>query len=119
MDHTPTPAALIVGCLPSFAIFIRGRVEATRVQLFDSSPNIPSNPFSRVASSRTSTQGRTDSLTLEDDIERVMQHRDDRSNKGSIDGNVATQGWSQRWHRGIAINTDSIGTEKLGQRSDV
>jgi hypothetical protein len=118
--HRLTPKALIVGCLPSFVIFIRGRVTASQVQFFDTSPNMPSKPSFHSQSSQTTAHGRTEDVVLdEEDIERVVQSRDDRSSKSLIDENVATQGWSQKWNRGIAFNTDSEGSEKLGQRDDV
>ena len=116
MEKKLTPAALIVGCLPSFAIFIRGQVEATRVQPFDSSPlpNIPSKSFSRIASSQASIQGRTDGIMLDHDIERGVQLQDNEGNKEPTIEAVASQGWKQRWHHG-PINSDSEGTEKVGQ----
>jgi hypothetical protein len=58
-----------------------------------------------------------------EDVEPALVRRlsDERSNKNLVeDGTiVVTQGWSQRWHRGTAIDAERERVRKLGLRGDV
>jgi hypothetical protein len=74
--------ALTVGCLPSFAIFIRGRVEAVRESNFNAIPEALSKTYSNIQSSQTKSQIRAGSFLLED-IELQNGSRDGGSNKTS------------------------------------
>jgi hypothetical protein len=95
--------AIIVGCLPSFAIFIRGRVEASRVQYGTYAVNSSakgSKPPSHLQSSRNKSQARTESVML-DEVEPIDRNEDTGSRKSLVDGRIIiTQGWSQKWHQG-------------------
>ncbi|KAE9363007.1 hypothetical protein N431DRAFT_390519 [Stipitochalara longipes BDJ] len=106
--------ALIVGCLPSFAIFIRGRVEASRTPYFDAST-------SHISSARAKAQVRTESIMLEDVEPAVFRSSsDERSNKELMDGKiVVTQVWTQKWHRAPAIDAEKGRVRNLGLMDDV
>ncbi|KAL7943910.1 hypothetical protein V8C42DRAFT_327149 [Trichoderma barbatum] len=76
--------AMIVGCLPSFAVFIHGRVAASRAQLEDS---FNKNP----AGLRTKSRGTTGS-------NRLWQFHDAASDKSLVGGGIViTQSWRQSW----------------------
>ncbi|KAH8769238.1 hypothetical protein BGZ57DRAFT_987094 [Hyaloscypha finlandica] len=112
--------ALIVGCLPSFAVFIRGFVTASRTPYFSASSDGPSQPNSHISSSRTKYRARVESLMLEDVEPAVVRpSSDDRSNKNLVDGAiVVTQGWSQQWHRGTAVDAERERVRRLGLRDN-
>lgn len=58
--------AILVGCLPAFAIFVRGRVEASRVQYGSyPTPNQSSRP-TRLSNARSKERVRAESLQLQD-----------------------------------------------------
>lgn len=117
-----TQTALIVGCLPSFAIFIRGRVEASRVQYGTYTVNSSakgSKPASHLQSSRNKSQARTESVML-DEVEPVDRTEDTGSQKSLVDGTIViTQGWSQKWHKGSLEDQYRERQRQLGLRDDV
>lgn len=77
--------AMIVGCLPSFAVFIHGRVAASRAQYASGSNKNPAGP-------RTKSRGTTGS-------NRLWQYHDASSDKSLVGGGiVVTQSWRQSWH---------------------
>ncbi|PNP57369.1 hypothetical protein THARTR1_02366 [Trichoderma harzianum] len=77
--------AMIVGCLPSFAVFIHGRVAASRAQYASGSNKNPAGP-------RTKSRGTTGS-------NRLWQYHDTSSDKSLVGGGiVVTQSWRQSWH---------------------
>jgi hypothetical protein len=89
--------ALIVGCLPSFAIFIRGRMEASRVEYFNTSPTILSRTNSHIQSSKGESRTVIGSFIMEDDVELERASSNDINGKGLVDRPVVlTQGWSQK-----------------------
>ena len=81
--------AIIVGCLPSFAVFIRSRVNASRA-LYEANSKSTSGPNSR---RRVGSGPRS----LEDNS--LWQTRDTASEKSLVDGGgiMVTRSFSQRW----------------------
>lgn len=113
--------AIVVGCLPSFAIFIRGRVEASRVQYGTYTVNSSakgSKPSSHLQSSRNKSQARTESVML-DEVEPIDRHADTGSQKSLVDGEIViTHGWSQKWHKGSLEDQYRERQRQLGLRND-
>ncbi|KAE9370245.1 hypothetical protein N431DRAFT_343209 [Stipitochalara longipes BDJ] len=100
--------AIIVGCLPSFAIFIRSKIGTSRAPLFDTSPIILSKTNSNVPSISPTVQTAVEGFIFEDDVELARGSSDGRSDETLVDRpSAVTQGWSQRWHRGISADTGS------------
>lgn len=90
----------MVGCLPSFAVFIRGRVEASRVQYYGNSGELPSNHQSQGQFSQRKSRARIESIVMED-MEPGRFSSDNGSKKSLVDGNnISTQGWRQKWQSG-------------------
>ncbi|KFY21035.1 hypothetical protein V491_03212 [Pseudogymnoascus sp. VKM F-3775] len=109
--------AIIVGCLPSFAIFIRGRVEDSRVQ-YNPYPAIASskgsNPLSNIQNSRMKSAARNESFMLED-MESNGSAQDTGSRKSLVgDGITVTQEWSQKSHRGSGPDMEREKRQKIG-----
>ena len=121
----PTYTAIIVGCLPAFAIFIRGRVTASRVQNYGSYPPVsgPSTNDRSLKSSRQKSKIRTESMQL-DDMGEGETHMDssmmDGESKKSLvnetmDGQILVQHrWTQKWHNGTMEDAERQRFEKLG-----
>ena len=91
IDHSANlfclPPAIIVGCLPSFAIFIRGHVEESRVQYNPYPVNASSkgsNAVSRLQHSRLKSAARTESVMLED-MESNSWGQDSGSRKSLVE----------------------------------
>ncbi|OAA70646.1 hypothetical protein ISF_02620 [Cordyceps fumosorosea ARSEF 2679] len=84
--------AIIVGCLPAFAIFIRGRVIASKAQYEGDSnqspPDYNSQPKSRERANSLGSQ----------DPNPVWETRDNSSDKSLVDSITVARPWSQRWH---------------------
>ncbi|KAJ3485602.1 hypothetical protein NLG97_g6778 [Lecanicillium saksenae] len=84
--------AIIVGCLPSFAIFIRGRVVASKGAYEGNSnqspPEYNSQPKSRERANSLGSQ----------DPNPLWGSRDNSSDKSLVDGIVVTRTWTQKWH---------------------
>ena len=85
--------AIVVGCLPSFAVFIRGRVAASRAQ-YDGSNTNPS-----AFNSHPKSRERTGSTRSQNDSP-FWQLKDSGSDKSLVEGGgiVVTKTWSQKWH---------------------
>ena len=114
--------AIIVGCLPSFAIFIRARVQASHVHYgsyqVNSSAKASRAP-SHLQSSRNKSQARTESLKL-DELELTDRTEDTGSSKGLVDGEIIiTQGWSQKWHKGSPEDQFMERQRQLGLRDGI
>ena len=110
-----SPIAIVVGCLPSFIIFIRGKIGASRTQFFDTSPVELSKANSNITLSGPIAQARAESFIFEEDVEMATNFSDGRSDKALDDRPSAVkQGWSQRWHRGIAGDTEREGARNSG-----
>jgi len=111
--------AILVGCLPSFAIFIRSRVEASRAQSYgNSGQKMPSTPNSQTRASRANSRARLESLML-DDVEPARLSSDGGSKKSLVNGTiVVTQQWSQKWQSGPPSDLEHK-TWKLGFKSSV
>ena len=93
--------AIVVGCLPSFAIFIRGRVTASRAARYNqgSSGNKNSSFQSRAKSSR----GPQGSVRLPEEDGPPWRTNDTASDKSLVQpstGIIVTRSWSQNWHGG-------------------
>lgn len=87
--------AMIVGCLPSFAVFIHGRVAASRAQYESGSNKNPASP-------RTKSRGTAGS-------NRLWQFHDTASDKSLVGGGIPiTQSGRQSWH-----NTTGQKVERL------
>ncbi|TQV97832.1 CFEM domain-containing protein [Cordyceps javanica] len=84
--------AIIVGCLPSFAIFIRGRVVASKAQYEDNSNQSPQQ-----YNSQPKSRDRTNSLGSQDPSPVWAAH-DTCSDKSLVDGVIVTRKWTQKWH---------------------
>ncbi|ELR04949.1 hypothetical protein GMDG_00206 [Pseudogymnoascus destructans 20631-21] len=90
--------AIIVGCLPSFAIFLRGRVEESHVyNTYPPNASIKgSNPLSNLQQSRIKSAARNESVMLED-MESNGSGHDTGSRKSLVaDRIIVTQAWSQK-----------------------
>lgn len=82
--------AIIVGCLPSFAIFIRGRVTASRAHNQDSSNLNSTDYYPRMRS-----RGMPGGVRLEED-NHAWQGEDTASDKSLVADDVTVaQTWSQ------------------------
>lgn len=114
--------AIIVGCLPSFAIFIRSQVEATRtrrnsvtfpaplsttIDAREFTSQTKSSGFDSFQSERTKPRTPIDSLHL-DDIELVDSSMDGDSRQSLFHDPVNEAGeprynrdWNQRWLGGV------------------
>jgi hypothetical protein len=115
--------AIVVGCLPSFAIFIRGRVEASRAGHYGAyaanSSAKGSKPASALQSFRTKSQARTESVML-DEVDPADRNAETDSQKSLVDGEiVVTQGWSTKWHSGSPEDQYKERQKQLGLRNDV
>lgn len=87
--------AMIVGCLPSFAVFIHGRVAASRAQYASGSNKNPAGP-------RTKSHGTTGS-------NRLWQYHDASSDKSLVGGGiVVTQSWRQSWQNTTGPKTNRV-----------
>ncbi|KND86517.1 hypothetical protein TOPH_08858 [Tolypocladium ophioglossoides CBS 100239] len=85
--------AIIVGCLPSFAVFIRGRVTASRAQDGGSSNMNPSGYHSQ-----TKSPERAGSVRSQEG-NPLWRLRDTGSDKSLVEGGiVVTRTWNQKWH---------------------
>lgn len=83
--------AIIVGCLPSFAVFIRGRVAASKGH-DEGNSNQPSDYNSQPKShERAASLGSQDPNPL-------WGNRDNSSDKSLVEGIVVTRTWTQKWH---------------------
>ncbi|ATY64360.1 hypothetical protein A9K55_004300 [Cordyceps militaris] len=84
--------AIIVGCLPSFAIFIRGRVVASKAQYegrLDQSPaDYHSEPKSRERPNSLGSQ----------DLNPLWGTRDNSSDKSLVEDIVVTRAGKPKWH---------------------
>jgi hypothetical protein len=105
--------AILVGCLPAFAIFVRGRVEASRVHYGSyPTPNQSSRP-TKLSNARRKERARAESLQLQD-----VEFEGDRSStwggeskkslvESTPEGGIKVQrSWSQRWHSGSLVETE-------------
>ncbi|KFZ24021.1 hypothetical protein V502_01503 [Pseudogymnoascus sp. VKM F-4520 (FW-2644)] len=109
--------AIIVGCLPSFAIFIRGRVEESHVQ-YDPYPanssSKASNPLTHLQHSRIKSAARNESVMLEDMESNGWGH-DSGSRKSLVgDGITITQAWSQKSHKETGEDMERERRHKMG-----
>jgi hypothetical protein len=116
--------AIIVGCLPSFAISIRRSVGASRIQNYGSYPvkggssNIPS-----IQSSRQRYKLRTESLQLDElvpmdgsfggESKRNLVHE---PREGEI---IVNQRWTQTWHTREEEDNEMLRRQQLGFRAAV
>ncbi|KAH7311803.1 hypothetical protein BKA65DRAFT_558443 [Rhexocercosporidium sp. MPI-PUGE-AT-0058] len=88
--------AVVVGCLPSFAVFVRGRVEASRVQYYGTSAETPQNPYpaSGISRSRAKSRARVESLMLTE-MDTARHSSDGASGKSLVEGTIViTQKWN-------------------------
>ena len=119
---SPFQTAIIVGCLPSFAVFIRGRVEASRVQYGTYTANASSigNKLpSHLSHSRKKSYVRSESVLLED-LEPNGETEDSGSHKSLVDGTIViTHGWSQKWHKGGSEDKEQEREQRLGFRDNM
>lgn len=114
---TDPPAAIIVGCLPSFAVFIRGRVEASRAPsgpyLAHSSSNGPA-PLTQLRNSRAKSAARREGVLL-DEMEPVGWEQGAGSRKSLVGDEIAvTQGWRRGSRRATAEDHEREGRLELG-----
>lgn len=113
---SPLPA-IIVGCLPSFAIFLRGRVEESHAQYNAYPPNASSkgsNPLSQLQNSRIKSAARNESLMLED-MESNGSGHDTGSRKSLVEDRITvTQAWSQKSYRETGADVEGKRRQKLG-----
>ncbi|KFY24795.1 hypothetical protein V493_05029 [Pseudogymnoascus sp. VKM F-4281 (FW-2241)] len=109
--------AIIVGCLPSFAIFIRGHVEESRVQYESPPANASSkgnNALTHLQHSRIKSAARNESVLLED-MDSNGWVQDTGSRKSLVgDGIIITQAWSQKSHRETGSDVDRERHRKMG-----
>jgi len=122
--------AIIVGCLPSFAIFIRSQVEASRLRrnsitypppASTASPTYTSkfSEFDSFHSEHTKSRMRIESLQL-DDFEIVDSSLDGDSRHSLVHRPTSerevqvTRAWSQKWHRGIELEGPRVETVESG-----
>ncbi|KFY18266.1 hypothetical protein V492_00032 [Pseudogymnoascus sp. VKM F-4246] len=110
--------AIIVGCLPPFAIFLRGRVEDSRVQYNNPYPantsSKGSNALSHIQHSRIKSAARNESLMLED-LESNGSGQDNGSRKSLVgDGITVTQAWSQKSYREVGMDRERERRQKMG-----
>lgn len=128
--------AIIVGCLPSFAIFVRGRVQASRVRYpynypsyYNSNAVASGNGGSRVREEKQKSKFRTESVML-DEVEpgRPMAiglaSRAYTASKKSLVAAPAgmikvTYGWSQNWQKGSDEDRDRERAGGLGFPSQI
>ncbi|KAJ2970132.1 hypothetical protein NQ176_g8332 [Zarea fungicola] len=88
--------AIIVGCLPSFAIFIRGRVVASK-QYNENSHQTPPG-FGSGYNSQPKSRDRANSLGSQDP-NPMWTTRDNSSDKSLVEGGITvTRTWQQKWH---------------------
>ncbi|OAA79096.1 hypothetical protein LEL_02582 [Akanthomyces lecanii RCEF 1005] len=95
--------AIIVGCLPSFAIFIRGRVKASKAQYEENSNQTPPD-----YNSQPKSRERANSLGSQDP-NPLWGTRDNSSDKSLVDDTIVTRAWAQKWqspHRQQALQRD-------------
>ncbi|KAL7782207.1 hypothetical protein V8C37DRAFT_397960 [Trichoderma ceciliae] len=94
--------AMIVGCLPAFAVFIRGRVTASRAQYEGNSNKIPSG-----YNARTKSRRNTGSVCSQG-ASHQWQSPDTASDKSLVEGGiVVTQTWAQSWHSTIGQRAET------------
>ncbi|OBT70263.1 hypothetical protein VE03_00248 [Pseudogymnoascus sp. 23342-1-I1] len=109
--------AIIVGCLPSFAIFIRGRVEEPHVRYEPYPPNTSSkgsNHIAHLQHSRIKSAARNESVILED-MELNGWEQDTGSRKSLVgDGITITQAWSQKSYRDPVVDIERERRQKMG-----
>jgi hypothetical protein len=99
--------AIVVGCLPSFAIFIRGRVIASRAYHDGSSSMNPSGYRSNPKS-----KDRTGHSTRSQSENQLWQLRDTASDKSLVEGGIiVTRSWSQKWQNPAGKNKANRETE--------
>ncbi|KAL7929244.1 hypothetical protein V8C35DRAFT_315898 [Trichoderma chlorosporum] len=99
--------AMIVGCLPSFAVFIHGRVAASRTQCGGGSSKAHVGP-------RTKSRGTTGS-------NRPWQFHDASSDKSLVGGGIViTHSWRQSWHTSAEQKTKILeGTSGPGHELEI
>ncbi|OBT90781.1 hypothetical protein VE02_00625 [Pseudogymnoascus sp. 03VT05] len=109
--------AIIVGCLPSFAIFLRGRVEESNGQYNAYPPNSSNkgiNALSNLQQSRIRSAARNESVMLED-MESNGSGHDTGSRKSLVgDRIVITQAWSQKSYRETRTDIEGERRQKTG-----
>lgn len=91
--------AIIVCCLPSFIILVRGRVRAARSTSY-TNQNTASNPrqYNKPSSAAARSRIRSESILL-DEVESSRDVRDTGSKKGLVPGSImVTRDWNQTWH---------------------
>lgn len=137
--------AIIVGCLPSFAIFIRGHVAASRGPSYPYATSNPSTGIkSSTYSSRAKARARVESINL-NDVESTMPPASSRGSEAelvhgegakdeswagskegtregvaSMDGGIiVTQNWTQKWHLGGQKDEEIEKARKLGLRGNI
>jgi len=127
--------AIIVGCLPSFAIFIRSQVEASRIRR-NSITHLPqssvigpatyatkTSEFDSFHSNRAKSRMRIESLQLHDfeivdssmdgDSQQNLVHTPSPVRKVPI-----ARSWSKKWHRGIELEQAKIEPTRIDDCSD-
>jgi len=90
--------AIVVGCLPSFAIFIRGRVTASRAARYNQGSS--SNKNSTFNSRAKSSRGPQGSVRLPEEDGPPWRTHDTASDKSLVQpssGITVTRSWSQNW----------------------
>lgn len=117
--------AIIVGCLPAFAIFIRGHVHASRVAKYNYNPFSAPTPGQSLKESRQKSKIRTESVQLEElPIDASMENSMDVSSKKSLvdmpkDGIRVSHRWTQKWHPSSEKDEDRQRREALGFENQV
>lgn len=104
--------AILVGCLPAFAIFVRGRVEASRAQYGSYPSGTQSSRPTKLNTGRSKDRARAESVQLQDvDVEGDRGSSwGGESKKSLVDGSEGVikvqRSWSQRWHTGSVEETE-------------
>jgi len=127
--------AIIVGCLPSFAILIRSQFEASQIRRNSVTYPPPtstispgyaskSSEFDSFQSERTQSRMRIESLQL-DDFETIDSSLDGDSRQSLVhtpmnEGQVGiTRVWSQKWHGDIELERIRVATARMGDGSNL
>jgi hypothetical protein len=91
--------AIIVCCLPSFIILIRGRVRAVRsTNYMGQNTSLNAREYTKPSSAATRSRIRSESILL-DEVESSGHARDTGSKNDLVaDSIVVTRDWMQTWH---------------------
>ena len=102
-----------MGCLPSFAIFIRGRVTASRARYEGSSNIISSGRYSG------KSRGPAGSVRIPDEAQ-PWKTGDSASDTGLVEGGgiSVTRSWSQNWHGTAGQRASRVRGEEPGHELD-